>query len=337
MFLTVMALSLTARVLILAAIALILAFAWYVILIGWQLFAYASRRAETGARLTTAGASPDLLAQIQSMTRDREALFNLDHQTWQLDRQGLTLTGHYFPASQDKRDLRFQDQACVLLVHGWRDVHFSRSPAALAYLEAGISVFMPILRGHGESGGKRIDLGCRYRKDLYAWMTMIREKEGPFDYFILDGLSMGAANVLTASGDEDLPADVLAILADCGYSSLLDQGRWMIRGLNPLIRTLSFGATLIFFYLFMGYKKKDPTPLSQVAKARVPLQIFHGADDDFVPAWMGDRLFEACSSELKDYKQVLGAKHAMSEWVAGGAYWNRKFSFIEKAKAARDS
>ena len=337
MFLTVMALSLAARVLILAAVALTLAFAWYVLLIGWQLFAYASRRAESDAKLQTAGASPDVLARTEAASSARDQLFDQDHQTWQLKREGISLTGHYFPAPQDLEDARFQDKACVILVHGWRDVHYSRSPAALTYLEAGLSVFMPLLRGHGESGGKRIDLGCRYRKDLYAWMDMIREKEGPVDYFILDGLSMGAANVLTASGDEDLPDDVLAILADCGYSSLLDQGRWMIRGLNPLIRTLSFGATLAFFFLFMGYKKKDPTPLTQVARARVPLQIFHGADDDFVPAWMGDRLFEACSSELKDYKQVLGAKHAMSEWVAGGAYWNRKFSFIDKAKKAKDS
>ena len=253
MFLTVMALSLAARVLILAAVALTLAFAWYVLLIGWQLFAYASRRAESDAKLQTAGASPDVLARTEAASSARDQLFDQDHQTWQLKREGISLTGHYFPAPQDLEDARFQDKACVILVHGWRDVHYSRSPAALTYLEAGLSVFMPLLRGHGESGGKRIDLGCRYRKDLYAWMDMIREKEGPVDYFILDGLSMGAANVLTASGDEDLPADVLAILADCGYSSLLDQGRWMIRAMNPLIRTLSFGATLVFFYLFMGY------------------------------------------------------------------------------------
>lgn len=335
MFLPVTALSLGGRVLILAALALLLAFFWYIILIGWQLFKYASRRAETGDRLETAGASPDLLARVEGSVRGRDRLFSLDHETWVMDREGVSLTCHYFPPLEAEVP-RFAGAPCVVLVHGWRDVHYGRSPAALAYLEAGFSVLFPVLRGHGPSGGKRIDLGCRYRKDLYAWMDKLRKDKGAPPFFILDGLSMGAANVLTASGDEDLPEDVLAVLADCGYSSLLDQGKWMIRGLNPLVRTLSFAFTLAFFFLLMGYKKKDPTPLSQVRKARVPIQIIHGTEDDFVPTWMGDRLYEAAASELKDYKQVLGAGHAMSEWVGGGAYWSRKFSFIDKALRARE-
>lgn len=334
MFLPVTAMSLGLKVLILGGVALLLAFIGFVTLMGWQLFQYASRRVESEKTIQTAGASPDVRARIEAALKDRETLFALDHQTWQLDRDKLRLTGHYFPAPSDKKDGRFQENACVILVHGWQDVHYSRSPAALAYHRAGFSVFMPLLRGHGESGGKRIDLACHYRKDLYAWMDRIRQEAGPPDYFILDGLSMGAANVLTASGDEDLPPDVAAILADCGYSTLLDEGRWMVRAMNPLIRTLSFGAALVFFYLFMDYKKKDPTPLSQVARARVPLQIIHGADDDFVPTWMGDRLYEACRSKLKDYDQVPGAKHGMSEWVGGQAYWDRKFSFIEEARKA---
>lgn len=180
MFLPVTAMSLGLHVLILGGVALLLAFVGFVILMGWQLFQYASRRVESEKTIQTAGANPDVRARIEAALKDRETLFALDHQTWQLDRDKLRLTGHYFPAPSDKKDGRFQEKACVILVHGWQDVHYSRSPAALAYHRAGFAVFMPLLRGHGESGGKGLTWPAITEKtSTPGWTESARRRARP--------------------------------------------------------------------------------------------------------------------------------------------------------------
>ena len=307
-----------------------LAIAWnaYVMLIGFSLFRYATKPQKADEHMNVAGVPEDIRQRDAFSAKQKTLLFSLPHESWTLDKDQLQLKGFYFPHTN--KDTAFSG-GTVILVHGWRDVHVSRASAAMAYLEAGFNVFIPILRGHAPSGGNRIDLGAKRRDDLYGWMDKIREEKGAPAFFVLDGLSMGAANVLTMSGDDSLPPDVKAIIADCGYSSLIEQGRWMIRGMKPVVRELSFAFTLAFFWLFMNYKRSDPTPLSQVKKASVPLLIIHGKDDKFVPTKMGEALYEACSSKQKELLLVDGAKHAMSEWILGDSYWDKKFAFIQKA------
>jgi len=207
------------------------------------------------------------------------------------------------------------------------------------YLDGGYSVLVPFLRGHEPSGGRRIDIGLKHRKDLFAWMEEVRRrsKAGEPDFFVLDGLSMGASTVLTAAGDPDLPRDVAAVLADCGYTAPMDQGRWMVRGMKPLMRYPAFFFTRLFFFLLMGYTKKDPTPRTQVARASVPVFFIHGSEDLFVPAAMARELYEACTSPVKELWYVEGAKHAMSFAVAGDQYRVRKMAFIDRALAGRQS
>ncbi len=326
-----LALAIGVQVLLIGAIGVAAAFIWYIILIGLQLFRFATRRAEASDPADRAGATSDMLARLDGAARGRKALFAQPHENWELKRDGLTLSAVFFPADGQAAKTGFEG-GCVILAHGWRDAQFTRSPAALTYLEAGFSVLMPLFRGHGASGGRRIDLGCRYRKDLFAWMEQVKWlADQPPAFFILDGLSMGAANVLTASGDEEMPGEVAAILADCSYSTLIEQGRWSISKMTPLIAGPSFLVTLLLFRVLMGYKRKDPTPLSQVAKASLPILIIHGGDDVFVPTAMAPKLYEACASPMKDFWIVEGAKHAMSEWIAGDLYWERKFAFIKKA------
>ncbi len=331
MFYPTLALAIGVQVLLIGAIGVAVAFVWYIILIGLQFFRYATRRAESTDPADIAGATREMLARQEGAARGRDSLFTFPHEDWKLERDGLTLSAVFFPARKEAAKSGFE-AGCVVLAHGWRDAKFARSPAALSYLDAGFSVLMPLFRGHGASGGKRIDLGCRYRKDLFAWMEEVRKlADQPPAFFVLDGLSMGAANVLTLSGDEDLPKDCAAILADCSYSTLIEEGRWSMSKMSPLLALPSFLVALILFRFLMGYKRNDPTPLSQVAKASLPIQIIHGGDDLFVPTAMAKKLFDACSSDLKDYWIVDGAKHAMSEWIAGDLYWDRKFNFLARA------
>ncbi|HPX93228.1 MAG TPA: alpha/beta hydrolase [Bacillota bacterium] len=313
-------------------LALGLAFAAFVIQLGWALFRYASRRADSRDFTPPADIPPETLEWYKTAALARERLLLRPHQDWEMVRDGLVLRGIYFPAREGASGSP-AGKGCALLVHGWRDVRLSRAPDVQMYLEQGYDVFLPFLRGHEPSGGKRIDIGCKHSRDLFAWMEEIRKRSGDKtpSFFVLDGLSMGAANVLTASGDPDLPGDVAAVIADCGYTSLKAQGQWMIRGMKPLLRCPAFFFATVFFFLFMGYSRKDPTPLTGVARARVPVMIIHGSKDVFVPAFMAEELWQACHSELKELWYVEGAGHAMSQALAGDSYRERKRAFIEKA------
>jgi fermentation-respiration switch protein FrsA (DUF1100 family) len=105
--------------------------------------------------------------------------------------------------------------------------------------------------------------------------------------------------------------------------------------MNLILRGPAIFFAKIIFYFVMGYKLHDPTALSAVARATVPIFIIHGSDDKFVPTWMSEKLIEACSSEPKEYWVVEGAQHACSAFVAGSEYPRRKLLFIEKAMSRR--
>lgn len=325
-------------IILIGLLAVVLAYITFEVYLAWSLFRYSVKRAKKDDSADTAYVPEETLDWYKTVEEKKKDLFSRPHENWEMEHDGLTLRGIFFPAQEQNLSTRFAG-GCAVVVHGWRDVRFSRAIDVILYLDSGFSVFVPFLRGHEPSGGKYIDLGCHYRKDLFAWIDQIRarsDNESP-SFYILDGLSMGAATVLTTSGDDDLPRDVRAILADCGYSSFLEQGKWMIRGMKPIIRYPAFFFTLGFLRIIMGYKKSDPTPLTQVAKASVPIMIIHGEDDLFVPPPMGKKLHDACASELKDFWLVSGAKHAMSQRVAGDEYLARKLAFIEEAlKRASD-
>ena len=73
-------------------------------------------------------------------------------------------------------------------------------------------------RGSGRSEGNTITFGINERRDCLGWIDFAIKKFGPDVRIMITGISMGAATVMMASG-EDLPKNVICTLADCGYSS----------------------------------------------------------------------------------------------------------------------
>lgn len=320
--------------------AILLVYLWFELSLGRVLFRYATKppagQDDTGSRSYV---SDETVAYFKSAQTVKEELLKGDEIELEIERDGLKLRGIYIPGTERPTGDPTFHNGCAIIVHGWRDVGGTRILDARPYLEAGISVFLPSLRAHIPSEGKRIDVGCKHYDDLFVWMDEIDKRLGETapTWYVFDGLSMGAATVLTASGDERLPENVVAVIADCGYTSLIAQGKWLTRGMNSILRGPAIFFAKIFFYILMGYKLHDPTALTAVARATVPTFIIHGSDDKFVPTWMSEKLIEACASELKEHWIVEGAQHALSAFVAGPEYPRRKLSFIDKAISYRES
>jgi fermentation-respiration switch protein FrsA (DUF1100 family) len=130
---------------------------------------------------------------------------------------------------------------------------------------------------------------------------------------------MGAATAMILSGYDDLPENIVGIIADCGYTSAKDIIKKVIREMklppNILYPFVRMGAKL-----FGGFNLDEFSPIEQVKKSKIPTIFVHGDADDFVPMEMSERNFNACSAEIKKYVVIEGAAHGLAFPVARDGY-----------------
>lgn len=195
--------------------------------------------------------------------------------------------------------------------------------------EMGWNLFFVDHQSHGESEGEYIGFASHEHKDCLKWLEYINNTFGKDIKIILHGISMGSATVMLMSGNDTLPENVKFTVADCGYTSAMDEFNYKIEALKlpfkPLIPTISAINRKRAGYDF----KKDTDALSSVKRARVPMLFIHGDKDLFVPTKMVYELYEACTSE-KELFVVPGADHAKSYHVDPEGYEARVKEMAEK-------
>ena len=231
------------------------------------------------------------------------------------------LFGRVYPAAQ-------ADAPWLILFHGYRSAALRDFCEGLPFgLAQGCHVLLVDQRAHGKSGGKFLTMGVLERHDCRAWIRYIINRSGPQTKIILYGLSMGAATVLMAA--DSLPAPVVGIVADCGYSSPEKILKKVIRDLRlPLFPTyplLRLGARL-----FGGFDPRSASAEKALASYTRPLLLLHGEDDRFVPCAMSRALFAACPSEEKTLLTFPRAGHGLSYFADPKAYRDAVAAFFEK-------
>lgn len=163
-------------------------------------------------------------------------------------------------------------------------------------------------RGAGESGGSVISFGINESRDALSWIDYINENFGKDTKIILGGISMGAATVMITAGKE-LPENVIAVLADCGYTSARDI-------IKKTIREMGLPATVLYPFVRLGAKiygrfnLEETSPVESLKNCRLPIIFFHGEDDSYVPCEMSRINYEACASPKK-LVTMPGAGHGM--------------------------
>ena len=118
----------------------------------------------------------------------------------------------------------------ILLFHGYKSCWQIDFGLVLPYYydTLGYSLLLVDQRAHGSSQGKYLTFGVRERLDVLSWATYMGQKLGQNAPLILGGLSMGATTVLLASCF-DFPANVRAIIADCGFTSPYEIAKSVLR------------------------------------------------------------------------------------------------------------
>lgn len=215
----------------------------------------------------------------------------------------------------------------AIIVHGYTCEGLQMSSYAENFYNAGFNIIVPDLRSHGLSEGNYIGMGWNDRLDILSWISYII-KENSNSKIVLLGVSMGAATVSMTSG-EDLPSNVKAIIADCGYTCVFDQFAYQLKRLFSLPKFPIINASSLITKIKAGYSFKKASAIEQVKKSKTPMLYIHGDIDDFVPYYMMDELYNATNSE-KEKLTIKGAEHAKAADVNPTLYWNNVFNFINK-------
>lgn len=220
----------------------------------------------------------------------------------------------------------------AVLVHGYgNDGHMMGKYAEIYDRHMHYNILLPELHYHGKSKGKYIQMGWRDRLDVLQWCEFANDIfacDGKETKQVLHGVSMGAATIMSVSG-ETLPPYIRCFVEDCGYTSVWDEFTNELKNQFslppfPLLYTTSW-----LNKIQNGWSFKEASPLNQVAKCQQPMLFIHGGDDSYVKTEMVYRLYEA-KSEPKQMQIFPKSQHATSYDDYKEQYTQLVVSFVSK-------
>ena len=239
----------------------------------------------------------------EDMVRWQKQLRKMECEEFEIrSRDGLTLRGKYYEYEKGA--------PLEIMFHGYKgNAERDLSGGVERCFNLKRNTLIISQRAHGDSDGHVITFGYKERLDCLDWVDFAVKHFGKEQKIIITGISMGAATVLMAAG-EPLPESVLCVLADCGYSSTREIICKIVREMHlptfliyPLIR---LGAII-----FGGFDPNKSEPQEAVKRAKIPIIFVHGDNDEFVPAYMSQKMYELCPTE-KAILMVEGAGHGLA-------------------------
>lgn len=197
------------------------------------------------------------------------------------------------------------------------------------YLSKGINVFFPDHIASGESDGTHCSFGYYEREDCMKWLRYMTDHFGEDIKIILHGVSMGSATVCMMSGRNNLPDNVKFTVADCGFTTADALFKFKLKDLKVPDIGFVKGVNLAN-KINHGFDFSDIAPVEAVKNARVPMLFVHGKEDNLVPSFMAQELYDNCSTPNKDILIVEGADHAQAHVNGKQEYEDKIDAFIEK-------
>ncbi len=216
----------------------------------------------------------------------------------------------------------------LVCVHGYTSSPKGMGSYALHYYERGYNVLLPCLRGHDMSEHQHISMGWLDRLDVVDWIQYLISVYGSEIKIVLHGVSMGAATVMMATG-ENLPFNVKCCVADCGFSTVWDEFKNELKATYHLHAFPTLHSASLVSKIFGGYGFKEASSLKQLQKSKTPTIFLHGEKDEFVPYRMMDLNYNAAACE-KEKVSIPDAEHAEAHLVHPEIYWPAVFKFVDK-------
>ncbi len=234
---------------------------------------------------------------------------------------GLKLFGRYFEYSPDA--------PIEIIFHGYRgDSESDLSGAVIRCFTIKHSVLLVDQRASGKSAGKTITFGVKEYKDCLPWINFVIENINKNAKIILCGVSMGATTVLNTC-NLDLPTNVKAIMADCGFSSPKEIICKVMKEDMHLPAKLFYPFVKLGAIIFGSFNPDEIAPINTVKNSKLPIFFVHGDDDKYVPYDMSIKMFNACASD-KYLATIETAGHGLAYIINPEKYVQEMQSFCEK-------
>lgn len=233
------------------------------------------------------------MKEVRAMPRQEFSIRSFD---------GLTLRGNYY---------EYAPGAVIeIMFHGYRgSAERDLCGGVQRCFKLGHSALIVDQRCSGKSEGNVITFGVNESRDCLDWMRFAIDHFGPDCRLMLTGISMGAATVMIAAGEE-LPENVIGILADCGFTSAKAIIKKVISQLK-LPADLAYPLVKLGAKLYGHFDLEKYSPVQSMASCKVPVIFFHGESDDYVPCSMSQENYDACTGK-KRLVTVPDAGHGLS-------------------------
>lgn len=242
-----------------------------------------------------------------------KSLESTDHYITSFD--GLKLHGKYFKCNDGN--------IMEIMIHGYRgSAYRDLSNGIERAFAVGHNVLLIDQRASSKSEGNTISFGINERFDCISWINYVINNLDKDMKIILTGVSMGAATVMMTSS-MNLPTNVIGVLADCGYSSPKEIIMKCTKDMK-LPPKFFYPFIKLAARIFGHFNLEEASAIESVKKTKLPIIFYHGTNDDFVPCYMSEKLFEACNT---DKKLVL-----IDNCGHGLAYLVDKVKYIEELK-----
>jgi pimeloyl-ACP methyl ester carboxylesterase len=209
----------------------------------------------------------------------------------------------------------------AVVVHGVTSSHLNVGAWVRVFYELGFNILTPDLRGHGANIDPDVDLtkqdrnmGIYDSQDLVGWMEQIVQKRGSQEQIVVLGYSLGAAVALQAISNDALPANVVAIVDDCGFCDLHDSVLAIIAGLyqaGPDTAAI-YEKVDDMLYARQTTRIENGIVPDHIRKDVLPLLAVQGENDGTVFPAITEYVLSIYGGQLKQSYFVPGAGHAQS-------------------------
>lgn len=212
---------------------------------------------------------------------------------------GLKLNGWFMPAKDPR--------ATLLFCHGNAGNISHRLEVVELFNKLDLNVFIFDYRGYGKSPGRPSEKGT-YLDALAAYNYLVSRKDVDKDRILAYGKSLGGAVAIELA----TKVEVCAAIVESTFTSTIDMGK----EIYPFL-PLKFIVTM------------DYDAISKIGRIAAPKLIIHSKDDEVVPLYMGQRLFQA-ASEPKEFYQMHMGGHNEALFMAKDEFRKRIDEFLNK-------
>lgn len=226
----------------------------------------------------------------------------------------------------------------VILLHDVSGSRWSVLKYVDMYLDKGFNVLIYDSRAHGQSGGDNVTYGYYEQQDLDRWVNWLyaKNKGGIIG---VHGDSMGAATALLHSSTNESKKRVAFYIADSSYSDLNEL-------LNNKIQKdynikFKFVSKAILFYsniinkLKNNFSFNEASPKYLLDKVTTPILFIHGANDDYVPKYMSEEMYNI-KPGVKDLYIAPNSNHVQAYIDNPELYIEKVYKFIDSVLSTKD-